>query len=335
MPSAVPDPGAALAPARRGGAEHVLLRELAAAHRCDAVVTCSSTEARALHETYGIRPDKVCLASYFYDVPSAASSGFSSAFRPVVRPAAGDRSDFCGSAGFCAIGNFLHAPNADAFEWLVRRVWPRVRASLRGSKFQREDSEPTLTLYGAGLEGKGGAARRAALHDPARGVFVEGRAASLEVLRRHRVCLAPVRFGAGVKGKILDAWAQGRPVVATPVGAEGVEPVDGSATEPGPRRGWGGLCGSASARRFASDCVALHEDFDLWAQSVRRGRAILDARFSRARNARAIVDLVDGWTPGRREGDLSQALLSFHGARSAEYLSRWIEAKERADAGGQ
>ena len=44
----------------------------------------------------------------------------------------------------------------------------------------------------------------------------------VQVMREYRVCLAPLRFGAGLKGKVVDAWAHGMPVCTTPVGAEGM-----------------------------------------------------------------------------------------------------------------
>lgn len=49
-----------------------------------------------------------------------------------------------------------------------------------------------------------------------------GHAPSLDVMKTYRVCLAPLRFGAGLKGKIVDSWAHGLPVVTTPIGAEGM-----------------------------------------------------------------------------------------------------------------
>ena len=62
-----------------------------------------------------------------------------------------------------------------------------------------------------------------ALHAPADGVHVQGEISEERLnaaLRRARALLAPLRFGAGLKGKILHAWAQRPPVVTTPIGAE-------------------------------------------------------------------------------------------------------------------
>ena len=56
----------------------------------------------------------------------------------------------------------------------------------------------------------------------AAGIFLKGHAPSLDILRSYRVLLAPLRFGAGLKGKIVDAWAHGLPVCTTPIGAEGM-----------------------------------------------------------------------------------------------------------------
>ena len=44
-------------------------------------------------------------------------------------------------------------------------------------------------------------------------------------MQQYRVCLAPLRFGAGLKGKIVDSWAHGTPVCTTPIGAEGMFPA--------------------------------------------------------------------------------------------------------------
>lgn len=57
------------------------------------------------------------------------------------------------------------------------------------------------------------------------GILVKGFAPSLDVMQQYRVCLAPLRFGAGLKGKIVDSWAHGMPVCTTPVGAEGMFPA--------------------------------------------------------------------------------------------------------------
>ena len=54
---------------------------------------------------------------------------------------------------------------------------------------------------------------------------MKGFAPSLDIMQQYRVCLAPLRFGARLKGKVVDSWANGLPVCTTPVGAEGMFPA--------------------------------------------------------------------------------------------------------------
>lgn len=70
-----------------------------------------------------------------------------------------------------------------------------------------------------------------AVHLQAAGVHIKGFAPSLDIMQQYRVCLAPIRFGAGLKGKIVDSWAHGLPVCTTPVGAEGMFPESDSTAE--------------------------------------------------------------------------------------------------------
>ena len=60
---------------------------------------------------------------------------------------------------------------------------------------------------------------------------MKGFAPSLDVMQQYRVCLAPLRFGAGLKGKIVDSWAHGTPVCTTPIGAEGMFPATSHSAE--------------------------------------------------------------------------------------------------------
>lgn len=60
---------------------------------------------------------------------------------------------------------------------------------------------------------------------------MKGFAPSLAVMQQYRICLAPLRFGAGLKGKIVDSWAHGTPVCTTPIGAEGMFPATSSTLE--------------------------------------------------------------------------------------------------------
>ena len=73
--------------------------------------------------------------------------------------------------------------------------------------------------------------------EQAAGVHVKGFAPTLDILQQYKVCLAPLRYGAGLKGKIVDSWKHGLPVCTTPVGAEGMFPATSYAPEGFPDTG--------------------------------------------------------------------------------------------------
>src|SRR5262249_26897265 len=107
------------------------------------------------------------------------------------------------------IGGFRHQPNIDAVQFLVTEIWPRVRGAL-----------PSVRLIVIGGDAPESTRR---LDDPANGVIIRGWVKDLtETLRTCRLTVAPLRFGAGVKGKIVTSLAHGVPCVATPVAAEGM-----------------------------------------------------------------------------------------------------------------
>lgn len=157
------------------------------------------------------------------------------------------------------VGNFLHEPNVDAVCWLVEEIWPRVL---------QECSSSQLLIAGAAMA--------SGLNDWLRsqkGVIVLGwleEASLMNVYRSARVVVAPLRFGAGVKHKVVDALAQGRPVVTTPVGLQGLEFLN--AVMP---------C-SADPSSLAASCLELLWDDDLWLMRARQCQSAVMARFSGA-----------------------------------------------------
>jgi GT2 family glycosyltransferase/glycosyltransferase involved in cell wall biosynthesis len=118
-----------------------------------------------------------------------------------------------GRADAVFVGSFAHAPNVDAAEWLLREIWPHAHAA-----------RPELRLHLVGAEAPPSLRALAA----APGVDLHGHVADLDaLLDRCRVSVAPLRYGAGVKGKVNQALARGLPVVATECAAEGMQLVDG------------------------------------------------------------------------------------------------------------
>ena len=153
------------------------------------------------------------------------------------------------------LGGFGHPPNADAVRWMVHEIMPLL---------WRQD--PALHLH---VLGDVPEQARRQLQGP--NVTLHGRIAELgPFMDRCRVSVAPLRFGAGVKGKVNMAMSHGLPVVATPVAAEGMQLVDGR-----------DVLLADDAASFASAVLAVHEDPELWLRLSDGGLENVRRHFSR------------------------------------------------------
>ncbi|MGO1540832.1 MAG: glycosyltransferase [Luteimonas sp.] len=147
---------------------------------------------------------------------------------------------FQARTGLLFVGGAGHPPNVDAARWLLEDIWPRVREQL---------PDCTLHIVGEGMP----AALADATPAPA-GVILHGHVPDLApLLAGTRVGLAPLRFGAGVKGKINLCMAAGMPVVATTCAAEGMHLRDRH-----------DILVADEAPDFAGAIVALYDDQALW-----------------------------------------------------------------------
>ncbi len=146
---------------------------------------------------------------------------------------------FADTSGLLFIANYNHPPNVDAVAWLCEAVMPIVWQRL---------PDVTLTLVGSNPS-------QAVLALKSERVRVTGyvRDVSPHFLRS-RVFVAPLRFGAGMKGKIGHALSYALPVVTTPVGAEGL----------GLRHGENAVLAEADPERFAEAIVSLYGDEERW-----------------------------------------------------------------------
>jgi GT2 family glycosyltransferase len=120
-----------------------------------------------------------------------------------------------GAAGFASrrgllfVGGFMHTPNMDAVHWFVEDIYPLIRAKLPEVEFIVVGSNPPAEIVR--LAGNG--------------VVIAGRLSDEELKQQYRHCrlvVAPLRYGAGVKGKIVEAMRYGVPTVTTSIGAEGI-----------------------------------------------------------------------------------------------------------------
>jgi GT2 family glycosyltransferase/glycosyltransferase involved in cell wall biosynthesis/tetratricopeptide (TPR) repeat protein len=168
-------------------------------------------------------------------------------------------------SGFVFVGNFNHPPNADAVAWWNADIAAVVAARLPGAG---------LTVVGNDPAGVAAAMAQQAVH-------VTGAVSStLPYLHSARVSVAPLRYGAGMKGKVGEAMAAGLPVVVTTVAAEGMGLTDGEH-----------VLVADTPEAFADAVVRLHTDADLWQRIRQAGREHVEEHFGVAR-MRAGVDAV-------------------------------------------
>lgn len=166
------------------------LREVAAIFRSDLTLMISEFEMDLLSREYGVPEHILTYWPFSVELPGTASS-------------------FDQREHFIMIGSLMHAPNLDAARWCKEYIWPQIRREL-----------PNVELHCYGSYGERFAGE---LDSPETGFLFKGRAeGALETMARYRVNLAPLRYGAGLKGKVFDGFLSGTPTVMTPIAAEGI-----------------------------------------------------------------------------------------------------------------
>ncbi|GMU43641.1 MAG: hypothetical protein AMXMBFR25_16270 [Lysobacterales bacterium] len=183
----------------------------------------------------------------------------------------GRRAGFEARKDLWFVGGFQHHPNIDAVLWFIAEIWPRVRAELPEAGFHVVGSKMPAGI--AALAGNG--------------VQVHGYVEDLQpFLDGIRIAVAPLRYGAGVKGKVNQSMAYGQPVVATPIAVEGMQ------IEPGRE-----ALVASTAVDFADAIVRLYRDPALWLQLSDAGLANIEAHFS-FQAARAALQKILHGSPG-------------------------------------
>jgi glycosyltransferase involved in cell wall biosynthesis len=294
-----------------------LLRELASIHRSDLTIACSPAEMDLLNLHYQIPTSKLCVAPLFGDdnLPSSSPDGNNSDSEEVNRH------------DFVFVGGFRHDPNVDAVHQL-KRLWPRIRAALVDN-----DDDPTETvrlhIYGAYCPDQ----LKQRYHNPKEGFLMHGYHESLrDILWDKKVMLAPLRFGAGLKGKIVDAWKYGVPVVTTTIGSEGMhvhkqgEGVSGVS----PSDEWGGKV-ALSDDDFVKSAVELYRNPDSWRTAQQHASSLLSKLYGDGQWEELASRLCQALEQREenRAADFSRATLWHQSCRSTEFFSKYIEYKEQ------
>lgn len=222
-------------------------RELAAIFRSDLSLVTSDVEMDLLINGFGVPQELLHWCPLMLEMPQAPTKIFAE------------------REHFVCIGDFRHGPDADALLWLKHNIWPMIRRRL-----------PEAQLH---LHATHASPKFAALHDPDGGflIFDHDEAA----LGNARVCLAPLRFGAGLKDALADALLAGTPSVTTPIGTEGMHGA----------LPWPGLV-SMTAEGLAQAAASLYSDEARWSQAQREARQLLGTRYDGRRHGIALAERI-------------------------------------------
>ena len=268
-------------------------REIAAILRCDLSLIISSHEMELLHSEFNIDPKLLHHLPFMVDLNTLPESTKSYEERK----------------HFMTIGNFRHAPNWDAVLQL-QKIWPKIRKQL-------PDAE--LHIYGSYPPPKA-----TALHNPKTGFHIKGWAKDAqEVMEQARVCVAPLRFGAGIKGKLLDAMKLQTPNVTSEIGSEGMLP-QGELQWPG--------AVADDIDEFVEAAVALYKDEEEWLKAQSQCHSILEAHYEQNKLGDILIErliALESDLESHRLDNFFGSMLKHHSMASTKYMSQWIAEKNK------
>lgn len=277
----------------------IAYREIAAMYRCDLSLIISEYEYTLLQRLFRV-PSTILYYLPFL-LPEIESD------TATKWPTYEERSHFI------SIGNFLHAPNVDATIQLKRTIWSQIRAQLPHAELHIYGAYPTQQV----LE----------FRNEKDGFFVHGYVEdAADVIGKSKVLLAPLRFGAGIKGKLSDAMLCGTPSVTTSIGAEGMHKD----------MPWNGYI-EDDMSLFSQKAVMLYQDAQLWKKSQLFGINLINSLYNKHLHKQPFIDAIQNISDRlehHRRDNIVGNMLQYHMLKSTRYLSKWIEEKHKRQSSG-
>jgi O-antigen biosynthesis protein len=269
-------------------------REIASILRCDISILISEIEMDLLQNQFKIDKNLLYYLPFLVDTIDEKTTQNWLPFE--------DRKDFI------FIGNFLHEPNWNAVQYIKETIWPLIHTEL---------PEASMQIYGAYPSQK-----VLQLHNKKERFLVLGRAENaVDVVSKARVVLAPIRFGAGAKGKLVEAMQCGTPSITTTVGAESMQ---GNLP-------WNGTIAD-TPEEIANAAIEIYKNKTLWQQAQQNGIVIVNQRYSKSQYEDDFCNhiiLVQRSLNKHREENFIGAILMHHTLTSTKYMSKWIEEKNK------
>ena len=268
-------------------------REIASIYRCDVSLMISDYEMDLLINHFKIDNSLLHYVPFLLDPILIKNNQWPS---------------FSEREHFLSIGNFLHEPNWDAVLFLKQFIWPLIRKQLPKAEIHIYGAYPSKKVFD--------------LNNIKEGFLIKGRADSVErVMKKTKVCLAPLRFGAGIKGKLIDAMQFGVPSVTTDIGAEAMHG----------EFPWNGIIAN-QPHKFAEAAVELYTNEIKWQQAVENGAQILNNFFLKSNHSDLLIDkllILKNQLKSHRLSNFIGEMLMHHTVMGTKYMSLWIEAKNK------
>ncbi|MFY0602828.1 MAG: glycosyltransferase [Flavobacteriaceae bacterium] len=269
-------------------------REIAAILRSDLSLIISSYEMELLKSVFKI--DDILL----YHLPFMIS--------PIMNENIDNWMSFEERKHFVFIGNFLHAPNVDTVLYLKNVLWKEIKKELPNAELHIYGAYPTQQI----LE----------MHNDYESFLIKGFAKNAHtVIQSAKVMLAPIRFGAGIKGKLVEAMINGTPSVASNIGAEG---MSGDLN-------WSGFVEDDS-KEFIRKAIRLYVEKEIWMSSQKKGVEIINSLYNKQPLGQNLIKKIESLQqvlPEHRKKNFIGSLLHHHTMKSTMYMSKWIAAKNK------
>lgn len=272
--------------------QDITKREIAAILRCDLSLIISTFEMELLESVFKIDKKILLYLPFLLDEIGKHQQKKLKTFE--------ERSNFI------FIGNFFHKPNVDAVLTIKNNIWNEIREYLPKAE---------IHIYGAYIN-----QQIQELHNKKEGFIIKGFAENAnKVVEDAKVVLAPLNFGAGIKGKLTEAMLCGTPSVTTSIGAEG-------------------MCGNFPWNGFVEDNYSdfalmasqLYKSKNLWEGSRLNGFDIINHMYNKEKNANLFFNLLEEIQQNLEEHrtfNFLGSLLQHQTLQVTKYMSKWIEAK--------
>lgn len=272
----------------------ITLREIASIYRCDLTLIISKYEMNVLIEKFKVDKSILNYLPFLIDSNVKNKTLYSPSFKE--------------RRNFMTIGNFKHEPNYQAVLHLKKYIWPIIHKEL---------PKVEMHVYGAYASEK-----IYQLENTKENFYIKGRIENTKVaFENAKVCLAPIKFGAGLKGKLFDAMTYGTPSVTTSIGAESMHDD----------LPWNGYIEDDDIK-FAKKAIELYNNEDIWNESKKNGVKILSECFSKEKYKKILITEIECLFENlktHRNNNFIGNMLMHHTLKSTKYMSKWIEEKNK------